>query len=83
VSIAASSDNSGYASCGAGQVAIGGGAGFDGGVKESQFIDESGPTNTAGNFATTTTGSTPTQWYATFSNGTGTVDTGYVWVICA
>jgi hypothetical protein len=74
----------GQASCPAGRKLIGGGAGWEGGPTNANLqITNSGPVDSSGSFATTQTGDTPTSWYGTGHNATGSSQTLYVWALCA
>ncbi len=76
--------HSGYARCRAGQQATGGGLGILGGSDGShnESISDDGPVNSSGNFAGTTTGTVPVEWYGTALIETPSTST-YVWAVCS
>jgi hypothetical protein len=85
LSVANNSNDSDFADCPSGEVAIGGGVGWNGGASglNGDRVTESEPV--IGHTLTnppTTTGSQPTGWFGGLAT-TGTGNTGYVWAICA
>ena len=79
------SNDSDFADCPAGEVATGGGVGWDGGASglNGDRVTESEPVigHTLSN-PPTTTGSQPTGWFGGLAT-TGSGKNGFVWAICA
>jgi hypothetical protein len=66
------------ATCPSGSFATGGGVGGPG-----DHVEESGPVNSSGSFAGTTTGTHPVEWFVTVRNeGDSDIQAEYMWVIC-
>lgn len=78
---AASADGSAIASCNSGEVAIGGGAKLEAGDSATTYYFEPGGVPATGG-APINSG-TPTQWYASWYNGSASTETFRVLVICA